>query len=291
MDDIALGYTLQRIRENSHIQSSEFGKDFDFDSFKRRKPQVFSDAARVLVDTMLKSASAQKAFVKALPSVIRSSGSTAYRGEKELYEDYKREEEVQPDLSQVGFFVDTAGGENQNADNDTSEPELNSNKMVETKRSKPGRRSLLSTFVPSLEEGYVSGSDASDDVDAQFEETGLKKGFYQRKGQRARRAEWESRYGKDANHLRNGQGPAPRHQAGRGNSRISKSTPAPSRSANFTPMATSRARLEGGSKGVNNKQLALTDPGKLHPSWAAKRALTEKEKGIVAFKGTKVTFT
>ena len=252
---------------------------------------MFSDAARVLAETMLKSASAQKAFVKALPAVIRSSGSTAYRGETELYEEYRGREVDQPDLNQVGFYVDTAGDEGQGAEKEPSDAELNKNKMEETKQSKPVRRSLLSTFVPSLEEGYVSGSDAGDDVDAQFEATGLKKGFYQRKGQRARRAEWESKYGTDANHLRNGQGPAHRHQADRGGSRKQKSYPAPSRSANHTSMATSRVESEGGSRGVSTKHLALTDPGKLHPSWAAKRALTDKEKGIVAFKGTKVTFT
>ncbi|KAG0148060.1 hypothetical protein CROQUDRAFT_670187 [Cronartium quercuum f. sp. fusiforme G11] len=65
-----------------------------------------------------------------------------------------------------------------------------------------GRRPSTSTFLPSLNVGYVCGdSDASSVEDPVYDRLEREMGRKNRRGQRARRAIWEKKFGKGAKHL------------------------------------------------------------------------------------------
>ncbi len=141
------------------------------------------------------------------------------------------------------------------------------------------------TFLPSLSlAGYWSGSDdASSDNDADATNIQVRKN---RMGQQARRALWEKKFGRNANHVRkqgdqgtqgwdgrkDAWGRDKRGDAGRGG-RFAKST-----GANSEPVVVDRK--------VKAKEVA---EGPLHPSWEAARRAKE-QKMAVPFQGKKVVF-
>ncbi|KAH9812312.1 BUD22-domain-containing protein [Melampsora americana] len=63
------------------------------------------------------------------------------------------------------------------------------------------RRPTSSTFLPALNVGYVDGSDGSDLDDPVYDRLEREMGRKNRRGQRARRAIWEKKFGKGAKHL------------------------------------------------------------------------------------------
>ncbi len=140
------------------------------------------------------------------------------------------------------------------------------------------------TFLPSLSlAGYWSGSDdASSDHDAAAANIQVRKN---RMGQQARRALWEKKFGRNANHVRrqglDGEKDAwgrdkrgKRGDAGRGG-RFAKST-----GANSEPVVVDR-KARAKAKGVAE--------GPLHPSWEAARKAKEQKKAV-PFQGKKVVF-
>lgn len=182
----------------------------------------------------------------------------------------------------------------------------------------PGR----SAFLPTLMGGYVSGSESASDVDVA---PSAKKN---RRGQRARQAIWEKKYGDKAKHKQN---PNPKQQDGRDQgwdmqrgavdpadadakpwkkgirNPFEKNTMHPERMRHIEHGRKQQDRSDDRDRGRGPPRAApresyrerpvpkirqeqkRDDTGPLHPSWAAaKKAKEEGQK--VAFQGRKITF-
>jgi hypothetical protein len=163
-----------------------------------------------------------------------------------------------------------------------------------SKQSQPTSTKPSSTFLPTLMGGYWSGSETATD-DEEVAPAPRKN----RRGQQARRAIWEKKYGVKAKHLqgqapiknrdkdwdskRGAQGTADRGpRRGRGGSRgggaVFGRNTARSTGENAVPVKP-RAR------GMGRKD----DTGPLHPSWEAAKKAKEAKKPV-AFEGKKVVF-
>lgn len=133
-------------------------------------------------------------------------------------------------------------------------------------------------FLPSLTMGgYISGSgsDLGSDMDA----APVKKN---RRGQRARQAIWEKKYGAGAKHVKSK--PAPDARAG-WDAKRGAVEQKPHRFAN----AANAAPL-GPRKGEKKEPKKRDDSGPLHPSWLAAKAAKEKKAIPVVFSGKKISF-
>lgn len=176
-------------------------------------------------------------------------------------------------------------------------------KKEKPSKTKPnsGTKATTSRFLPTLMAGYISDpdSEASDDAP---------KARKNRRGQRARQAIWEKKYGDKAKHkqkeLRKGQlmdekgrritgdntqgQRGGKYQAdGKSNGYSHGRQPGPQkgfgRGGKFT-----NGQTKGGFE-KPEKERKKDDEGKLHPSWlAAKKKKEEVQK--VEFKGKKITF-
>ncbi|KAF5360473.1 hypothetical protein D9756_004723 [Leucocoprinus leucothites] len=146
--------------------------------------------------------------------------------------------------------------------------------------------SATSTFLPSLSVGFIRGSDESDwsDAEAKLADSGQKKN---RRGQRARRAIWEKKYGRNANHKKKeleAQNKL-RESADKNKQKgVHRSFQRPPR----LNIAT-----DGGKQSPNSEprpSQPINQP--LHPSWEAKRKLKEQQSaGIRLSQGTKIKFS
>ena len=172
-------------------------------------------------------------------------------------------------------------------------------------RTQPRPKSTSTTFLPSLTlGGYVSGSDSnsvlSDDEVAAEQLQGQRKN---RRGQQARRAIWERKFGKNAKHLREGKGKVgdlrskgwdPKRGAVATDERNGKdkgwkrtTTERRGRGPQITG-ANSEAVKPRDRGGKEKKE---KEKGPLHPSWEAAKKRKEQKSGVgVAFIGKKVVF-
>ncbi|PPR01738.1 hypothetical protein CVT24_001558 [Panaeolus cyanescens] len=182
-----------------------------------------------------------------------------------------------------------------------------SSQPAKTKSSK-----AESTFLPSLSVGFVRGSDDSDFSETEGNVADMPK--KNRRGQRARRAIWEKKFGRNANHkkkeaqqMAEALAKKNRKNIKTGSNMISSQTTsrtwgqnAPntglakeSRAQDLSRQSTeSSTRTTGArdSKTVGAKADKKEDKP-LHPSWEAKRRLKEKESiGIVPSQGKKIVF-
>ncbi|CAD6563554.1 MAG: hypothetical protein ASARMPRED_000043 [Alectoria sarmentosa] len=172
------------------------------------------------------------------------------------------------------------------------------------KRAKPPTAPpKATTFLPSLSlSGYWSGSESASDIDSSAANIEVRKN---RMGQQARRALWEKKFGKNANHVKKeaqgrdqgwdarkgaqgvderdkrergrgrggfGRGADTGRGGGRGGGRFAKST-----GANSDPVVARKARPSAAAEGP------------LHPSWEAARKAKEQKKAV-PFQGKKVVF-
>ncbi|GAA5892220.1 hypothetical protein JCM5296_003208 [Sporobolomyces johnsonii] len=182
------------------------------------------------------------------------------------------------------------------------------------KKSKPSREPAprkpvtSSAFLPSLAGGYISYSD-SDGEDAKWvkdAEKDDKKGQRKnRRGQRARQAIWEKKYGSAAAHVVKAAGgkPIPADKLKKkGKKGAAVAAPANDKVEPFDPL-----HARGGSMNPNAQALGPRKPSKpegapagggakkeekMHPSWEAKRKAAEALKNSAAIKpqGKKITF-
>ncbi|KAG4258605.1 hypothetical protein FPRO03_03559 [Fusarium proliferatum] len=160
-------------------------------------------------------------------------------------------------------------------------------KKSKDKASAP-TRPRESTFLPTLMGGYISGSESASDVDV----APAKK----RRGQRARQAIWEKKFGNKAKHL---QKPAWETQRGRDSGWDGKRGAVEPGDGPRTPwkkgIRNPLAARQGGSEGAESKPEVKRPPpkkddeGPLHPSWAARKQAKDAEK-TAAFAGSKITF-
>ncbi|KAG6255669.1 hypothetical protein E4U23_003654 [Claviceps purpurea] len=145
--------------------------------------------------------------------------------------------------------------------------------------SKPGLISG-STFLPSLMGGYISGSESASDI----EEAKPKK----RRGQRARQAIWEQKYGTGAKHLLN-----PSRKGGRDSGWDMRrgAVDGGERGKSSTPWKKGIQRPGTGhmEPAPAPKPRKRDDEGALHPSWEARKKARQTQKAV-AFTGQKVVF-
>ncbi|KAI7090248.1 hypothetical protein KC356_g1666 [Hortaea werneckii] len=142
------------------------------------------------------------------------------------------------------------------------------------------------TFIPSLTMGgYVSGSgsDPESDIDLAPKKN--------RRGQRARQALWEKKFGQKAKHLQKtsrNAGWDPKRGATDGTERKPGQRPGKVNHARrqFDREHTVPGRRDGGHSTKKHKD----DQGPIHPSWEAAKKAKEKKEGGAAFAGKKITF-
>ncbi|KAI0648074.1 Bud-site selection protein [Trametes meyenii] len=222
--------------------------------------------------------------------------------------------------------ADEEGGETEDGDDDDSEDNTDSDAglLVQKPKAKPpaneakgkAKATGESTFLPSLSVGFTRGdSDASDLSDADAEAAAADLPRKNRRGQRARRAIWEKKYGKNANHVKKqhdgsgGRGANkgdPRERNGKTRAQGPGSHDRPERPGASTRSgyghgAGADARgapppppVDGGwpkrrDAGAGAKK---GDDKPLHPSWEAKKRLKEKlNPSIIPAQGKKITFS
>lgn len=141
--------------------------------------------------------------------------------------------------------------------------------IPKSKRSEPPKpsSSKTSTFLPTLMSGYISGSDS--DIDANYCENknGNNNGPVEAKqrknrmGQQARRALWEKKFGKNADHVK-------REEADQGRKKIE--------------WRIKQSKGADGEKGdgVEKKGKSTEIEGPLHPSWEAVRKVKEQQSRV-----------
>ncbi|CAE7203055.1 unnamed protein product [Rhizoctonia solani] len=197
--------------------------------------------------------------------------------------------------------IDSGGNVRRAASISSSGPSLPPKKQPKTTGKTESR------FLPSLATGFIRGnSDGSDieDVDAAA-------GRKNRRGQRARKAIWEKKYGKNANHVKKAREEASAGGRGRGRGRggfgtgVGRGgrTMGDGRNGEFEkPRGAPTGR--GGRVRPPPVPLPSTQDsgwqqrppkgGKedkpMHPSWVAKQKLKSKESITVAPRGKKIVF-
>ncbi|CAK5270301.1 unnamed protein product [Mycena citricolor] len=144
--------------------------------------------------------------------------------------------------------------------------------------------STTSQFLPSLSVGFIRG-DSDSDVDDGAEVAPERKN---RRGQRARRAIWEKKYGRGANHKKKEAEDAANEFKARVERRAARAAKEAERQAQLAQSADRgwAGRIKPGSATAKSSEPSL------HPSWAAKRAQKEKggSGGIMPSQGKKIVF-
>ncbi|PBK74739.1 Bud-site selection protein [Armillaria solidipes] len=224
-------------------------------------------------------------------------------------EDGEEEEEEEEDEAgdEMGWESGTVGDDEKENDDgwesgslDEGDDDTPTNPSAKPSTNKAQNKSSTgaSTFLPSLSVGFIKGNEDSDwsDSDAKAGDIEQKKN---RRGQRARRAIWEKKYGKNANHKKQ----EAATEAGR--KRWNNSEGGPSKRRYDSRTSRGSAKIDGdgkfnvrdkGSEGQHRQRpdtgwgqrkalsregpVAKPDDKKeaLHPSWEAKRRLQAKQQ-------------
>ncbi|KIK96473.1 hypothetical protein PAXRUDRAFT_825905 [Paxillus rubicundulus Ve08.2h10] len=183
------------------------------------------------------------------------------------------------------------------------------------RKPQPVAPTSQSEFLPSLSVGFARGNSDSEFSDGEGKlADGVKKN---RRGQRARRAIWEKKFGKNANHVKQReivqepkrllprsradrrslilvpkscaqhsfQSRIPDYGHERGLGQRTQSQSVPQNTARSNP----RSSKGGTSQPRIGHQVAKLDERPLHPSWEAKRK--QKSASIVSPQGTKIVFS
>ncbi|KAF8655487.1 hypothetical protein AX16_003045 [Volvariella volvacea WC 439] len=155
-----------------------------------------------------------------------------------------------------------------------------------------------STFLPSLAVGFVRGDSESEwsESEAKLADLGTKKN---RRGQRARRAIWEKKYGKHANHKKKEalerQQIRPRSSkrgADAGAPKRNSGGPSAGRDMNAHTLPSHHHQSSDLGRARHPSRDRTKEDKPLHPSWEAKRKLKEKEGAtILPGQGKKIKFS
>ncbi|KAM0460765.1 hypothetical protein ACHAO4_001557 [Trichoderma viride] len=189
-------------------------------------------------------------------------------------------------------------------DDDEPKPEATKSKKEkkeEDKKKRAAKAALKaarpgdSTFLPTLMGGYISGSESASDIDAPPKK---------RRGQRARQAIWEKKYGTKAKHLQKEAANGGRDSGWdmkRGAVGPDDQGRKPWKKGGRAPAGAGGrgGHSQGRERGANAYQESRPAPppkpvkkdneGPLHPSWEARKKAKELQKGA-AFAGSKIVF-
>jgi hypothetical protein len=151
-----------------------------------------------------------------------------------------------------------------------------------------------STFLPTLMGGYISGSESASDIDEPPKK---------RRGQRARQAIWEKKYGASAKHLQKATATKGGRDAGWdvkrgavGSEDQGRGKPW-KRGGRLPAGGDNRGYSRGREGNAHQEDRAAPAPkptkkdneGTLHPSWEARKKAKEQQQGA-AFAGKKIVF-
>ncbi|KAL2198035.1 Bud-site selection protein [Corynascus similis CBS 632.67] len=190
-------------------------------------------------------------------------------------------------------FSDDVEGQQSSASDDEDASDASSSASSVSRSPPPkkvkGKGALKptdSTFLPSLMGGYISGSESASDIDIAPQRKN-------RRGQRARQALWEKKYGEKAKHLQQG-------AKGRDSGWDAKRGAVDGDSKPWKRGIRNPLLDKSKGSGANETQLGpekkkpaprkRDDTGPLHPSWEAKRKAKEKQQLSAPFQGKKITF-
>jgi hypothetical protein len=226
-----------------------------------------------------------------LGDLLGSSSDEEEDWNSDKYAQFRGKETVNLDdisIDGSGEESDAESAAQESSGSPSPPPEKKQKKKENKAAPKPGAV-RDSTFLPSLMGGYISGSESASDID----DAKPKK----RRGQRARQAIWEKKYGSGAKHLSKPQkasgrdsGWDMRRGAVEGGDQGRKT---PWKKGIQNPVARHGGRTSS-SRGQGDGAPAPVvasrdDEGKLHPSWEARKKAKESQK-TTAFAGSKVVF-
>ncbi|AEO59086.1 hypothetical protein MYCTH_2307048, partial [Thermothelomyces thermophilus ATCC 42464] len=208
-------------------------------------------------------------------------------------------------------FSDDAEGPQSSASDDEGVSEAESSTSSESrspppkkaKKAKGALKPTDSTFLPTLMGGYISGSESASDIDVAPKRKN-------RRGQRARQAIWEKKYGDKARHLQKAAkgrdaGWDPKRGAVNGESKPWKrgirnplldKDKAKASGTNETKQTNEKKQADNEKKQPTDEKKKKPAPrkrddtGPLHPSWEAKRKAKEKQQLSAPFQGKKIVF-
>lgn len=164
-------------------------------------------------------------------------------------------------------------------------------------KSKPAPTKAGSTFLPSLMGGYWSGSESAASELEDFKPAARKN----RRGQAARRAIAEKKYGEKAKHIREGKGPVgkPKDDGWDAKRGAKDSSDRTGKSRGFGGRGAPRGNGRNFDRATGENAVSIApklrgmgkkdDVGVLHPSWQAAKKAKEAKKSAT-FQGKKVTF-
>ncbi|KAL0578631.1 hypothetical protein V5O48_003374 [Marasmius crinis-equi] len=180
-------------------------------------------------------------------------------------------------------------GEHMEEDLSESERVSSSKRAGSSSTSRPKVSTIESTFLPSLSTGFIRG-DSSDlsDGEERAADPAVKKN---RRGQRARRAIWEKKYGSNANHKKKEATESNERGRNRWSQNANSGGRGPdvkttrftgSKYPNRNQRGTGLAHPPEFNSGSATQAHAKPDQKALHPSWEAKRRLKEKMSVAIA---------
>ncbi|XP_001226820.2 ribosome biogenesis protein [Chaetomium globosum CBS 148.51] len=204
------------------------------------------------------------------------------------------EEEASGSEEEFNGFSDDEGQQSSasddEADSDAESSASSVSRSPPVKKAKKAKGPLKptdSTFLPSLMGGYISGSESASDIDVAPERRN-------RRGQRARQAIWEKKFGEKAKHL---QEPAKGRDSGWDLKRGAVDANSKPWKRGIRNPLLNKAKASSGANdtelGPPKKEPAprkRDDSGSLHPSWEARRLAKAKEQMSAPFQGKKITF-
>lgn len=193
---------------------------------------------------------------------------------------------VQGDSGVVEMFDEEDNSVSEGGDDDPPAP-----------RERPSQgksKATQSTFLPSLSVGFIRGDSDTDFSDSEDKAADTAK--KNRRGQRARRAIWDKKFGRHANHVMK-QKASDRHDAPSGITMVRKDQ-RQHRNSNHdsdgAPFSGRRQNIRIPDKNRDNASAHLV-PGSrkeeksLHPSWEAKKK--QQNVAIVPAQGTRIVFS
>jgi len=210
------------------------------------------------------------------------------------------EDEDQPDLSE-----DEAQQPRKGAATKRLAVELSDTDPDSDVASPPPQRATKSAFLPSLTMGgYISGSEDDNDPFEEFDDN-AEKPKKNRRGQRARQAIWEKKFGQGAKHIKEGDKPKAGDKRSEGWDLKRGATDSGGRGGRFgrgglggrgggfggrggRPTMGGRGEKPAATEAPKKKH--RDDAGELHPSWLAAKKAKEAKAATVSFQGKKITF-
>lgn len=223
----------------------------------------------------------EEAFSK-YDNLLGSSSDEDEDIDETLYERFRAKETA--NLDDISLSGSAPESDSEESPSEASPPPPPSPPPAKKKEKKPAQAPRDSTFLPSLMGGYISGSESASDVDIAPPK--------KRRGQRARQAIWEQKYGASAKHLQQS------HQKGKSGrddgwdmrrgavdgEDQGRRTPWKKGVSNpFTAKGRDTQRAEAA------RPVKKDDEGPLHPSWQAAKKAKDSQKGL-AFSGSKIVF-